>query len=337
MTHRPASMDLDAVREGLEAAVVAAGESILDMLRRGTVRVSHKRGEGPVTEADHAADDVLHERLMPLIDGAQWLSEESRQRGALIHGAPTWIVDPLDGTRNFASANPHVCVNLALTHGDRLVLGLTYDPFREELFHAIEGGGAFLNGERIFVSEQDDLSECVLGTDMGYLGDEGKLMLNMLSELGTRDRIPLFIARAKDKDDPFRLMGFGHRVYKNFDPRAKVLRDTCHEVLQDLGVTDEPMLEIALELEKIALEDPYFIKRKLYPNVDFYSGIILRAMGIPPHRFTVIFAVARTVGWVAQWAEMMNDPSQKIGRPRQLYTGYGPRKYVPLNRRRRKD
>jgi citrate synthase len=122
-------------------------------------------------------------------------------------------------------------------------------------------------------------------------GGANEAVLNMLSEIGTIDRIPEFIARAKDKDDPFRLMGFGHRVYKNFDPRAKVLRDTCHEVLEDLGITDEPMLEIALELEKIALEDPYFIKRKLYPNVDFYSGIILRAMGIPPHLFTVIFSV----------------------------------------------
>ena len=168
-------------------------------------------------------------------------------------------------------------------------------------------------------------------------GGANEAVLTMLSEIGTRDRIPEFIARAKVKDDPFRLMGFGHRVYKNFDPRAKVLRDSCHEVLADLGVTDEPMLEIALELEKIALEDPYFIKRKLYPNIDFYSGIILRAMGFPSSLFTVIFAVARTVGWVAQWNEMMEDPSKKIGRPRQLYTGYGPRKYIPLNKRRRKD
>ncbi|MCH7941733.1 MAG: citrate (Si)-synthase [Proteobacteria bacterium] len=168
-------------------------------------------------------------------------------------------------------------------------------------------------------------------------GGANEAVLTMLSEIGTRDRIPEFIARAKDKDDPFRLMGFGHRVYKNFDPRAMVLRESCHEVLADLGVTDEPMLEIALELEKIALEDPYFIKRKLYPNVDFYSGIILRAMGFPSSLFTVIFAVARTVGWVAQWNEMMEDPSKKIGRPRQLYTGYGPRKYIPLNKRRRKD
>ena len=128
-------------------------------------------------------------------------------------------------------------------------------------------------------------------------------------------------------------MGFGHRVYKNYDPRATVLRETCHEVLDELGVQDEPLLEIAMELERIAVEDDYFVKRQLYPNVDFYSGIILRAMGIPSHLFTVVFALARTVGWVAQWNEMIEDPSQKIGRPRQLYTGYGPRKYTPIDQR----
>ena len=165
-------------------------------------------------------------------------------------------------------------------------------------------------------------------------GGANEAVINMLTEIGTADRIPEFIARAKDKDDPFRLMGFGHRIYKNYDPRAQVLRTTCREVLAEIGQTDEPLLDIAVELERIALEDEYFVKRKLYPNVDFYSGIILRAMGIPPHLFTVIFAVARTVGWVAQWNEMVDDPSQKIGRPRQLYTGYGPRDYVPLAKRR---
>ena len=165
-------------------------------------------------------------------------------------------------------------------------------------------------------------------------GGANEAVLNMLAEIGTVDRIPEFIGRAKDKNDPFRLMGFGHRVYKNFDPRATVLRETCREVLSELGIKNVPLLEIARELERIALEDTYFIKRKLYPNVDFYSGIILRAMGIPPHLFTVIFAVARTVGWVAQWTEMIDDPSQKIGRPRQLYTGYGPRPYVPIEQRR---
>ncbi len=168
-------------------------------------------------------------------------------------------------------------------------------------------------------------------------GGANEAVLSMLDEIGTIDRIPEFIARAKDKSDPFRLMGFGHRVYKNFDPRAKVLRQTCHEVLDELGSTDEPLLEIAMELERIALEDEYFVKRRLYPNVDFYSGIILRAMGIPTHLFTVVFAVARMVGWVAQWNEMIEDPSQKIGRPRQLYTGYGPRHFVPINQRRKRQ
>ena len=157
-------------------------------------------------------------------------------------------------------------------------------------------------------------------------GGANEAVIHMLKEIGSKDRIPEFIARAKDKNDPFRLMGFGHRVYKNYDPRAKVLRETCAEVLSELGVKDEPLLEIAMELERIALEDPYFIERKLYPNVDFYSGIIYRAMGIPTALFTVLFAIARTAGWVAQWKEMIEDPQQKIGRPRQLYTGPTARK-----------
>ena len=139
--------------------------------------------------------------------------------------------------------------------------------------------------------------------------------------------------KAKDPDDAFRLMGFGHRVYKNFDPRATLMRETCHEVLDELGIKDEPLLELAMELERIALEDDYFVERKLYPNVDFYSGIIFRAIGIPESMFTVIFAVARTVGWVAQWNEMIEDPTQKIGRPRQLYTGPVQRDFVTLEKR----
>ncbi|MBL26595.1 MAG: citrate (Si)-synthase [Rhodospirillaceae bacterium] len=164
-------------------------------------------------------------------------------------------------------------------------------------------------------------------------GGANEAVLRMLEEIGSVDRIPEFIKRAKDKDDSFRLMGFGHRVYKNYDPRATVMRETCHEVLDELGIKDEPLLELAMELERIALEDEYFVDRKLYPNVDFYSGIILKAMGFPAHLFTVMFAVARTVGWIAQWNEMMNDPTQKIGRPRQLYTGAGPRDYVPVEQR----
>jgi len=164
-------------------------------------------------------------------------------------------------------------------------------------------------------------------------GGANEAVINMLGEIGSVDHIPAYIARAKDKDDPFRLMGFGHRVYKNFDPRAKVLRKLCYEVLDELGIEEEPLLGIAMELERIALEDEYFVERKLYPNIDFYSGIILRAMSIPTDLFTVIFAIARTVGWVAQWNEMIEDPSQKIGRPRQLYTGYGPRAFIPVAKR----
>ncbi len=164
-------------------------------------------------------------------------------------------------------------------------------------------------------------------------GGANEAVLAMLSEIGDVSKINEFIAKAKDKDDPFRLMGFGHRVYKNYDPRAKVMQQTCHEVLDELGVKSEPTLKLAMELEKIALEDAYFVERKLYPNVDFYSGIILRAMGFPTSMFTAIFALARTVGWIAQWNEMIEDPMQKIGRPRQIYTGEKPRKYVPLHRR----
>ncbi len=163
-------------------------------------------------------------------------------------------------------------------------------------------------------------------------GGANEAVVHMLDEIGSVERIPECVAKAKDKDDPFRLMGFGHRVYKNYDPRAKVLHKTCHEVLNDLGLDNE-MLDIARELERIALEDDYFIERKLYPNVDFYSGIILQALGIPTHLFTVIFALARTVGWIAQWNEMIEDPHQKIGRPRQLYTGETQRSYVALDQR----
>jgi citrate synthase len=164
-------------------------------------------------------------------------------------------------------------------------------------------------------------------------GGANEAALNMLEEIGTVDQIPEYIARAKDKNDPFRLMGFGHRVYKNYDPRAKVMRETCHEVLDVLGVRDEPLLQVAMELERIALEDEYFVEKKLYPNIDFYSGITLRAMGFPTSMFTVLFALARTVGWIAQWTEMLEDPVQKIGRPRQLFAGATERAYVPISKR----
>jgi citrate synthase len=164
-------------------------------------------------------------------------------------------------------------------------------------------------------------------------GGANEAVLKMLSEIGHVDRIPEFIARVKDKNSHVRLMGFGHRVYKYYDPRAKIMQRTCHEVLRELGIKDDPLLDLAVELERIALQDDYFVSKKLYPNVDFYSGIILQAMGFPTHMFTVLFAVARTVGWISQWKEMIEDPTQRIGRPRQLYTGRGRRDYVPTDQR----
>jgi len=167
-------------------------------------------------------------------------------------------------------------------------------------------------------------------------GGANEAVLQMLGEIEDKKNVAKFVKRAQDPDDSYRLMGFGHRVYKNYDPRATVMRETCHEVLNELGI-DDPLLEIAVALEKIALEDDYFVSRKLYPNVDFYSGIILKAMGFPPHMFTVIFAIARTVGWIAHWKEMMSEPSVKIGRPRQLYTGEVERPFASIDVREHKQ
>ncbi len=164
-------------------------------------------------------------------------------------------------------------------------------------------------------------------------GGANESVVRMLSSIAESGDVNRYVARAKDKDDPFRLMGFGHRVYKNFDPRATIIRKMCHQLLAELGAENQPLFEVALELERIATEDEYFIERKLYPNVDFYSGIILRAMGIPLNMFPVIFALARTVGWISHWNEMMHDPESRIGRPRQLYIGEQPRDYVPIEQR----
>ncbi len=169
---------------------------------------------------------------------------------------------------------------------------------------------------------------CLWGPAHGGANEEA---LNMLAEIGSVDRIPEYVQGVKDRR--YRLMGFGHRVYKNYDPRAKVMQKTCHEVLAEVGHQDDPLLKVAVELEKIALSDPYFVERKLYPNVDFYSGITLRALGFPAEMFTVLFSLARTVGWIAQWKEMIEDPAYKISRPRQIYTGSGPRDYVPFDKR----
>jgi citrate synthase len=164
-------------------------------------------------------------------------------------------------------------------------------------------------------------------------GGANEATLDMLEEIGDVSRIGEFIKRAKDKNDSFRLMGFGHRVYRSMDPRAAIMQKTCYEVLNELGLHNDPMFKLAMELEKIALEDEYFVSRKLYPNVDFYSGIVMRAMGIPNSMFTAIFALARTAGWIAQWSEMNADPEHKIGRPRQLYTGEDRREFVPIHQR----
>ena len=164
-------------------------------------------------------------------------------------------------------------------------------------------------------------------------GGANEAVLKMLNEIQNENNIPKYLKKARDKDDPFRLFGFGHRVYKNYDPRAKVMQKTCHEVLELLGIKNDPLLKLAMKLEKIALEDDYFIEKKLYPNVDFYSGIILKSIGFPTSMFTVLFAVARTVGWVAQWNEMIEDPNQRIGRPRQLYTGPKTRDFIEIKNR----
>jgi len=165
-------------------------------------------------------------------------------------------------------------------------------------------------------------------------GGANEAALKMLEEIGTVDRIPEYVAKAKDKNSGFRLMGFGHRVYKNYDPRAKAMQIQAHAVLDELGLHDDPLLKVAMELEKVALTDPYFIEKKLYPNIDFYSGITLKALGFPTSMFTVLFALARTVGWIAQWKEMLDDPHQKIGRPRQIYTGPTARDYIDMSKRK---
>jgi citrate synthase len=165
-------------------------------------------------------------------------------------------------------------------------------------------------------------------------GGANEAVLKMLAEIDDASHIPAFIKRVKDRDGHAMLMGFGHRVYKNYDPRAKIIQKTCHEVLDELDLKDNKLFKLALALEKIALEDEYFVKRKLYPNVDFYSGIVYKALGIPVSMFTAIFALARTVGWIAQWNELISDPDQKIGRPRQLFAGAGRREFVPMTARK---
>jgi citrate synthase len=206
------------------------------------------------------------------------------------------------------------------------------------ILHADHEQNASTSTVRLASSSQANPFTCI-GAGISCLwgpahGGANEAVLDMLQEIGDVKNIPEFIKRAKDKDDPFRLMGFGHRVYKNYDPRASVIKKSADEVLQEVGAQNDPLLAIAKELEKIALEDEYFVERKLFPNVDFYSGIIYKAMGIPTQMFTGLFAMARTAGWVAQWKEMIADPALKIGRPRQLFTGHEKRPFVPLSKRK---
>jgi len=205
------------------------------------------------------------------------------------------------------------------------------------MLHADHGQNASTSTVRIAGSSQANPYACIASGVCSLWGPAhggaNEAVLNMLEEIGTVENIPKFIAKAKDKSDPFRLMGFGHRVYKNYDPRARVMQAMCHKLLNELQIKNEPLLDLAMALEKIALNDPYFKKRKLFPNVDFYSGIVLKAMGIPRTMFTVLFALGRTVGWISQWKEMIEDPKQRIGRPRQLYLGPSLRTYIPLQKR----
>merc|ERR550517_1267341 len=209
------------------------------------------------------------------------------------------------------------------------------------MLHADHGQNASTSTVRIAGSSQANPYACIASGVCSLWGPAhggaNEAVLNMLDEIGSVENIPKYLAKAKDKKDPFRLLGFGHRVYKNYDPRARVMQKMCHKLLAELNITNEPLLDLAMELEKIAMSDEYFIKRKLFPNVDFYSGIVLKAMGIPRSLFTVLFSLGRTVGWISQWKEMIEDPKQRIGRPRQLYLGAPHREYVPLEKRVKKE
>jgi citrate synthase len=206
------------------------------------------------------------------------------------------------------------------------------------ILHADHEQNCSTNAMRAISSAQTDpyssLSGAISALYGPLHGGANEAVLTMLREIGDMKNVPAFVKDVKDGHGEKKLMGFGHRVYKNYDPRAKIMQKTCHEVLAEVGHQDDPLLQVAMELERVALHDDYFIEKKLYPNIDFYSGITLRAMGFPTSMFTVLFAVARTVGWIAQWKEMIEDPQQKIGRPRQLYTGPTRRDYVPISTRK---
>jgi citrate synthase len=276
---------------------------------------------------------------------------DPRQREISIHRLIAKIPTLAAMTLKYSVGQPFMYPRNDLTYPENFLymcFGVPAEPYKVNpvlakamdrilILHADHEQNASTSTVRLAGSSQANPFACIAagiaslwGASHGGANQE---VLQMLDQIGTKDRIPEFIAKAKDKDDPFRLMGFGHRVYKNFDPRAQVLKESCDEVLDELGVTD-PRLELARELERIALEDPYFVDRKLFPNVDFYSGIILKAMGFPVSMFTVLFAVSRTVGWISQWKEMIEEPELRIGRPRQLYIGEPSRPYVAINKRK---
>jgi len=238
---------------------------------------------------------------------------------------------------NFSENFLHMCFSVP---AEKYKVNPIYARAMDKIFilHADHEQNASTSTVRLAGSSQANPFACIAAGIASLWGPShggaNQAVLEMLDQIGHKDNIPEFLERAKDKDDPFRLMGFGHRVYKNYDPRAEVLKVSADEVLSDLGVDNDPQLQLAMELERIALEDPYFVDRKLFPNVDFYSGIILKALGFPTSMFTVLFAVARTVGWISQWKEMIEEPSLRIGRPRQLYTGPAARPYVDIDKRK---
>ncbi|MCI5059734.1 MAG: citrate synthase [Alphaproteobacteria bacterium] len=238
---------------------------------------------------------------------------------------------------NFAENFLHMCFSVPAEEY-KLRPSLVKAMDRILILHADHEQNASTSTVRLAGSSQANPMACIASGITSLWGPAhggaNQSVLEMLDEIGSVDNIKEYIAKAKDKSDPFRLMGFGHRVYKNYDPRAEIMRESCHEVLDELGMKDDPQLKLAMELEKIALEDPYFVDRKLYPNVDFYSGIILKAMGFPVEMFTVLFAVSRTAGWISQWKEMMEEPSLRIGRPRQIYVGEAERPYVEMKKRK---
>ena len=269
--------------------------------------------------------------------------EATRDKGIRLASQVPMIVAAHQAIRN---GRPVPLPDMALSHAANflwMITGRKPSPQgaqlmdRDLILHAEHGSNASSFTARVVIGTEATLhaamTSAIAALSGPAHGGANEAALKMLEEIGTVDRIPEFVAKAKDKTSGFRLMGFGHRVYKNYDPRAKAMQIQAHAVLNEMGLHDDPLLKVAVELEKVALTDPYFIEKKLYPNIDFYSGITLKALGFPTSMFTALFALARTAGWIAQWKEMLEDPHQKIGRPRQVYTGPTERAYVPMGKR----